>query len=141
MKLVSKKDMIFVACIFLVAILVSLFSGGNAVEVHFDTELMSISSTGFEFNIAYTDVEKIELTSLPELGELKKGSDTQALKCGNWNNVIWGDYHLCVVPSVPNCVVVTLKDGRTVVFNYKAEENTADVYSLFQENLAAVQGA
>ena len=136
MRLVSKKDMIFVTCIFAFVIIFSLFTGGDAVEVNFDSDSMTIESTGFEFNIAYSDVADIELTTLPELGTMDKGADTATLKCGNWNNVIWGDYHLCILPDVPNCIVVTLTDGRHVVFNYKAEENTASVYSLFQDYLA-----
>lgn len=135
MKLVSKKDMIFIACIFLVVIVFSLVSGGNTVEVHFSDEVMSIEATGFAFDIAYTDIEKAELMALPELGTMDKGSDTSALKCGNWNNALWGDYHLCVIPDVNSCVVVTLKDGRTVVFNYKEAENTEGVFSLLQDYL------
>lgn len=135
MKLISKKDMIFVACIFLFAIVFSLITGGNAVEVQFSSEVVSIDSTGFEFNIAYTDVEKIELSSVPDLGTMDKGTDTNSLKNGNWNNSIWGDYHLCVIPEVETCVVVTLKDGRTVVFNYKDVDSTEDIYSVFQDKL------
>lgn len=135
MKLVSKKDMIFIACIFLFVIVFSLITGGDAVEVHFSEEIMSITSTGFEFDITYTDVESIALETLPELGTMDKGTDTTSLKCGNWNNTIWGDYHLCVLPEISDCVVVTLKDGRTVVFNYKDAEKTADVYNIFQDYL------
>lgn len=140
MKLISKKDMIFVACIFLFVIIFSLFTGGDAVEVNFSGESVSIVSSGFDFTIAYADVEKIELSTLPDLGTMDKGADTNAVKSGNWNNAIWGDYHLCVIPSNTDCIVVTLKDGRTVVFNYKDAENTAGVYEVFQgylDDLAA----
>jgi len=135
MKLVSKKDMIFISVIFLVVIVFSLITGGNTVEVHFDNDIVSIEATGFEFNIAYTDIAKAELTTLPELGTMDKGSDTNALKCGNWNNAIWGDYHLCIIPDVDRCVVVTLNDGRHVVFNYKEAENTEGVFSILQDYL------
>lgn len=135
MKLISKKDMLFVACIFLFVIVFSLLTGGDAVEVHFDSELVSVNSSNFEFNIAYTDVEKIELSPIPDFGTMDKGTDTTSLKSGNWNNAIWGDYHLCVIPEVETCVVVTLKDGRTVVFNYKDADSTKDVYSVFQDKL------
>lgn len=136
MKLISRKDVIFIACVFLFVIVFSLFTGGDAVEVRFGEESVAIESTGFEFNIVYADIAGIELTTLPEFGTMDKGTDTVSLKCGNWNNTIWGDYHLCVLPDVPNCVVVTLTDGRTVVFNYKGEENTVDVYGIFQDYLA-----
>lgn len=136
MKLVSKKDMIFITVIFVAVIIFSLVSGGNAIEVDFSEDAMSINSTGFTFNIAYEDVEKIELTTLPEFGTLEKGTDTVSLKCGNWNNSVWGTYHLCVIPDVDTCIQVTLKDGRTVVFNYKEAENTEGVYSIFQEYLS-----
>lgn len=132
MKLVSKKDMIFVAVLFLFVIIFSLFTSGDAVDVDFTSDVVSIRSSGFEFDIAYTDVEKLELTALPDLGTMEKGADTNAVKSGNWNNAIWGDYHLCVIPSNTDCIVVTLKDGRTVVFNYKEAENTAGVYEIFQ---------
>ena len=135
MKLVSKKDMIFIAVIFLVVIVFSLVSGGNTIEVDFQPDSMTVQATGFEFNIVYEDVEKIQLTELPEFGTLEKGSDTASLKCGNWKNSLWGEYHLCVIPDVNQCVQVTLKDGRTVVFNYKEVENTQGVYSIFQEYL------
>jgi len=136
MKMVSKKDLIFISVIFLVVIVFSLVTGGNVVEVDFQSESVAISATGFDFNILYSDVEKIELTTLPEFGTMEKGTDTVSLKCGNWNNSAWGDYHLCVIPEVDTCIQVTLKDGRTVVFNYKEAENTEGVFSIFQEYLA-----
>lgn len=136
MKLISKKDMIFVFLIFVAVIVFSLFGEGEAVEVHFGNEVVSIESTGFEFDIAYGDIEKAELATLPELGTMEKGTDTSSLKCGNWNNTVWGDYHLCVIPEVNSCVVVTLKDGRTVVFNYKEVENTEGVFEILEGYLA-----
>lgn len=136
MKLVSKKDLIFISCIFAVVIIFSLLTGGDAVELDFGAEAMSIDASGFSFTIAYQDVESIELSTLPEFGTMEKGTDTASMKNGNWNNAIWGDYHLCVIPSNESCVVVTLTDGRTVVFNYKEAENTADIFSVFQEQLA-----
>ena len=135
MKLVSKKDMIFVAVIFLAVIVLSLFSG-ESVEVKFQEDIMSINATNFEFNIAYGDIASVELTTLPDLGTMEKGLDSASLKEGNWNNAIWGDYHLCVIPTLTNCVDVELTDGRHVVFNYKSDESTADVYSIIQEKLA-----
>lgn len=137
MKYLPQKDVIFITLIFLVVIIFSLVSGGNAVEVSFEQESMQIESTNFDFTIAYADVEKIELSTLPEFGTMDKGYDTTSLKNGNWNNDVFGDYHLCVIPDVDSCIVVTLKDGRTVVFNYKEVENTEGVYSIFQEYLGA----
>lgn len=139
MKLVSKKDLIFITCIFLAVIVFSLVTGGNTIEVHFDNDQMSIEATGFEFNIAYEDIANAELTTLPELGTMDKGSDTTSLKCGNWNNALWGDYHLCVIPDVDSCVVVTLTDGRHVVFNYKEAENTEGVFSILQDYLEDIK--
>ena len=136
MQMVSKKDMLFILGIFLFVIIFSLFSTTNAVEVNFGEDVMSINASGFEFNIAYADVEKIELSQVPDLGTMDKGTDAAALKSGNWNNAIWGEYHLCIVPENTSCIVVTLKDGRTVVFNYKEAENTEDVFYIFQDNLA-----
>jgi len=140
MKFVSKKDMLFISGIFLVVIIFSLFSTTNAVEVSFGEEVMSINASGFDFDIAYVDVEKIELSQVPDLGTMDKGTDAAALKCGNWNNAIWGAYHLCIVPENTSCVVVSLKDGRTVVFNYKEAENTADIFEIFQTNLEKIDG-
>lgn len=135
MKMVSKKDLIFISLIFVAVIVFSLVTGGNTVEVDFQNDSMSINATGFAFNILYADVEKIELTNLPDFGIMDKGTDTAALKCGNWSNGEYGEYHLCVIPEVDQCIEVTLKDGRVVVFNYKEAKNTQDVYSVFQENL------
>ena len=136
MKLVSKKDLIFVSVLFLVVIVFSLLTGGDAVEVDFTGESMSIAASGFNFTIAYADVANVELSTLPDLGTMDKGTDTASMKNGNWNNAIWGDYPLCVIPANERCIVVTLTDGRTVVFNYKEAENTEDVFSVFQEKLA-----
>ena len=135
MRFISKKDLIFIICIFAVAIIFSVVTGGDTVEVHFGDEVMNITSTNFSFDIAYTDIEKVELTSLPDLGTMEKGYDTNSLKCGSWNNALWGDYHLCVIPDVNACVVVTLTDGRHVVFNYKEVENTEGVFSILQDHL------
>lgn len=136
MKLVSKKDLIFITCIFLAVIIFSLVTGGDAIAVDFSGEAMTISASGFEFSIAYADVAEIELSTLPAFGTMDKGTDTASMKNGNWHNEIWGDYHLCVIPTNESCIVVTLTDGRRVVFNYKEAENTADVFSVFQEKLA-----
>ena len=135
MKMVSKKDLIFISLIFVAVIIFSLFSG-DAVNVNFGSDAMTVSSSGFDFTMAYADVASVELSTLPELGTMDKGTDTASVKNGNWNNAVWGDYHLCVIPTNESCIVVTLTDGRTVVFNYKEAENTADVFSVFQEKLA-----
>ena len=133
MRMVSKKDFLFIGGIFLFVIIYSLLTGGDSVNVKFQQEVMSINATDFEFHIAYEDIVSAELIGLPEFGTMEKGKDAASIKSGNWKNDDWGIYHLCVIPSVTNCVDVTLADGRHVVFNYKNEESTQGVHSMIQD--------
>ena len=133
MKMLSKKDFLFIGGIFLFVIIYSLLTGGESVNVRFQQEIMSINATDFEFNIAYSDIVSAELIDLPEFGTMDKGKNAAAIKSGNWQNDTWGNYHLCVIPSIPNCVDVTLADGRHVVFNYKNEDSTRGVHSMIQD--------
>ncbi len=136
MKLASKKDMIFVACVIVAVILFSVFTADGGVEVAFGEETLSVTAADFACSIAYADVETAALTQLPDLGEMDKGTSMASLKCGSWANDTWGAYQLCICPEVTSAIVVTLTDGSTVVFNCKDDAATETAFAALQEKLA-----
>lgn len=134
-KLVSKRDLIFVAVIFAVVIVMTFFETANKVRVTFGDESVDIKSPRYTMNIPYDMVDSIELMDLPGGGKDVNGKDDMVTRTGVWENEVWGEYHICANLNSTNCVVVHLNDGRVFVFSNKNNETTAENFETFDSYL------
>lgn len=138
-QLVSKKDLVFGVIIFLVVIVFSAVESANKINVDFTEEAVNVKSAKYSMSIPFAEVSSVELAEMPEAGEVIDGRDTMTIRTGIWSNDIWGEYHVCVIPENPQCIVVHLKDGRIFVFNHPNNEETTAVFEQFQNCLISAE--
>jgi len=134
-RLVSKKDLVFVTLIILIAVIIPLVQSANNVKVTFGEDAVDIVSRRYTMNVPYEMVETIELTELPDGGENLNGRDDMVTRTGRWKNEVWGEYYACLDLQTSQCVVIHLNDGRIFVFSRKSNEDTVSVYETFQNHL------
>lgn len=134
-KLVSKKDLVFGIVLFAVVIGMTVFETYNKVKVEFSDTAVDISTSKYSMNIPYDLVASVELSALPEAGEVIDGTDDMAARTGCWENETWGEYYICADLNSPTCIVVHLMDGRIFVFSRRDTANTQNDYFQFLQQL------
>jgi len=127
----SGKDALFLTIIFVAVIVVSLIKPSQNVKVDFDETSVDVLSAQYTMNIPYEMIESIQLTMIPEPGEIIDGDDNVSTRTGLWKNDTWGEHYLCLDEMTSNCVVVFLKDGRIFVFSNGSDEQTEESYKVF----------
>ena len=126
-QLVSRKDLVFGILIFAIVIAMSFYDAANKISVKFQETAVDIQSKKYSMNIPYDMIVSAELIENAEPGTVVKGFDDMSIRTGTWNNDLWGEYVVCMVPKV-DAIAVTLEDGRIFVFNRLDDETTAEVY-------------
>ena len=134
-KLVSKKDLVFVTIIFAIVIVMTFVETATKVKVTFGDESVDIEAPRYSMNIPYEMVDSIELTEMPDRGEVVEGTDDMVSRTGTWENETWGEYYVCANLNSTNCVVVRLADGRIFVFSNKNNETTAENFETLEAYL------
>lgn len=122
------SNIILFVVLIAVTVIVTTCQSTTAIKTAFGDDLMGISSRDYSMNIAYSDVDAVELLEGPNLGDLIDGKNRPELKSGIWRNEAWGEYHLCFNPNGTSCIVVHLNNGQTYVFNCNTNEDTAQIY-------------
>ncbi|MGN1001966.1 MAG: hypothetical protein ACI4PC_04270, partial [Oscillospiraceae bacterium] len=59
------------------------------------------------------------------------------LRCGQWENQVWGEYTLCIRPETDRCIVLTLTGGEVFVFNYENSSTTQSLAEMLPELLTS----
>ena len=136
-KLVSRKDLVFGILLFAVVIAMTVFETYNKVKVDFSDTAVDIRTGKYSMNIPYEMVESVELTALPDAGQVMDGADDMAARTGLWENETWGEYYICADLNSPICIVAHLEDGRTFVFSRRNEEETTRIYEMFLDQLSS----
>lgn len=131
----KQKNLTFIILI-LAAVLFYVFSGGSVgISLDFAEEELTVSAANFDWVLSYAQIEALELTELPDLGNLIEGSEKRTLCCGIWENGMWGRYTLCVDPGISRCIVITMGDGSVFVLNYENGESTGQLHEMFTDLL------
>ena len=134
-QLVSRKDLIFIICIFLLVIVISLVEPLTKITVTMDDSAVEAKSTRYFINVKYELIESAELVEMPDKGNVVNGSDDMSIRYGIWNNDTWGEYTIVAIPNATNCIVMHLHDGRTFVFNARSNEYTAELFAALSAHL------
>lgn len=127
-QLVSKRHLIFISCIFLIVIVLSLLEPLTKITVEFNDASVYINSTRYYMSVEYEKIAYVELVQMPDRGEVVNGSDDMTIRTGIWTNDTWGEYTVCAIPHASNCIVMHLTDGRIFVFNARSDDYTAELY-------------
>ena len=134
------KQIIFAVVLMGIMLLFAVNQSNNTVKIKFQDEAVRITSSEYNMEIEYDEVAAVSLEALAEPGEkLENGYDNEILRSGKWENETWGEYYICVDLDVSNCIVVTLEDGRTMVFSRKSDKETTELYNELQTYVKSAQ--
>ena len=131
-----KKSSIFVVAIVLIITLIQVFSsGGNTMQVDMGTQSMSFSGIDqFRYEVAYADMAKAQLIEVSDW-ESYGGHEFGPFRVGDVTNPDGTSYILFVTTRADNAVVISLTDGRQVIFNYNSDGNTEGIYNMLLNNI------
>ncbi len=99
------------------------------ILVKYDEEMLYVTSPRLNMDIPNADIASVTLIDMPELGSLIDGYAHEVYCTGIWKNETWGEYDLCVLPQLPECIVIELKNGRKNVFTCSDEAKTQELYT------------
>ena len=134
-QLVSKRHLVFGIVLFALVIGTSVVEAENKVKVEFGEAAVDIIAKRYSMNIPYDMVDSIELTPMPDPGEIIEGRDDMSIRYGTWINDVWGEYAVCADLGASNAIAVHLNDGQIFVFSRKSDAETQSIYETFQLHL------
>lgn len=134
-RLVFQRDFMFVVVLFVLAIVIGVFTSVTKVKVNFGEEAVDIYTNRYVMNVPYGIVESIELVEMPELGEVVNGREDGICNTGVWSNEAWGEYTACLHLQTNTCIVIHLNDGRIFAFSHRSDAVTAEDFAAFQSRL------
>ena len=131
-----KKSSIFVVAIVLIITLIQVFSsGGNTMQLDMGADTMSFSGIdAFRYEVAYTDMTAAELIEVSDW-EPYGGHEFGPFRVGDVTNADGTSYTLFVTTRASNAVVISLTDGRQVIFNYNSNSGTEGIYDMLLNNI------
>ena len=133
----TRRNLILAAVIFIVVTVVSLFRGGYSNIVRFTGDAFTL--TGPEeltFVCPLSDIVRAELADAYVEGELLSGGVKNHYSYGRRSSTDLGEYTVSIYDKCESYIVMTVSDGRVLVFNYDNPGNTAALY----EALCALPG-
>lgn len=131
----KQKNSIFIILI-LSIMLFYIFSGGSVgISLDFGEEALTLSAADNDWQIPYDQIASLKLTELPNTGAMMEGIEKRTLRCGIWENEVWGQYTLCIDPRIDRCIIVTMNSGDVYVLNYESNESTVQLHQMFTDLL------
>lgn len=133
----SKKNLIFILLVFVVVTAYTLFGGGGK-DFDFSLENETLTVGGpeeYSFSVPFADIADVALAEDFDPGLCVSGGSSRKYNWGTWENAAFGEYQLCMLAKLSDCVVVTAADGAHYVFNIESDRTTAEFASSFREYL------
>ncbi len=124
------KQIIFAVVIIAMMMCFAFAQSNNTVKVNFGQQQLEVTSSKYNLIVPYGEITAATLADMPQdPGEkVEDGYDDDILLAGRWKNDTWGTYDVCADGDVTNCIVLTLTDGQTYVFNRKSNAETEKLY-------------
>lgn len=133
----SVKHILFAIGVVALMLVFATCQSNNTVKVYFEDTNVQVISSKYSLTIQYADIVSAELADLAEAGEeIRDSYDDEILRAGVWRNNTWGEYIICADLDTTNCIVVTINDGRTMVFSRKNDATNAELYQTLQTHLS-----
>ncbi len=127
LKFFQKRRYFFSLLVFAVVFTAAIrLQNQSNYEIDFDAkELILTGPVGTEkISVIYDKIQSIALIENYKAGELTAGIKKKNLLYGKFKNQVYGEYFLCVLPTVSNAIEIQT-DSFVVVFNYESEDVTA----------------
>ena len=126
------RDLIFICAVVILVIFLVLSDTSVDIRVNYDEDLLYVTSPRLNIDIENREVASLSLVPISELGQLVDGYQHESYCTGIWKNDLWGEYELCIIPTLPQCVVVELINGRYIVFNCTTEAKTTQLFESYR---------
>lgn len=109
-------------------------------EIDFQEQQLVISGpAGTEpLSADYQSIHSVTLLDDYTIGKAVSGAGQSRLNYGKYRNDIYGEYSLCVVPSIPIAIEIRT-DSDIIVFNYESKEVTAALSQALTDLIAQKQ--
>ena len=125
----ARKNLILAAAIFIVVTVISLFRGGYSNIVRFTEDSFSLEGPEeLRFVCPLSDIVRAELAGSYTEGEILGGEVKNHYSYGPRRSAALGEYTVSVYDKCESCIVMTVSDGRVLVFNYDNSDNTEALY-------------
>ncbi len=127
---------IFVA-VFLVVIFSAVIIINNTGNINFtlSEEYLEISSPYWaEYSLSLSDIESVEYTETDSKGSRTFGFGSAKLLMGSFENGMYGEYTRYSYTKCKSGIIITEKDGETLIISLPSETETFDFY----QNLNAI---
>ena len=128
---VPVRDLIFICAVVLIVLFLVLSDTSVDIRVNYDEEFLYVTSPRLNIDIPNEEVAGLTLVPVPALGQFVDGYQHESYCAGVWKNDQWGEYQLCVIPTLPQCIVVELTSGKYIVFNCTTEAKTNQVFESY----------
>lgn len=87
----------------------------------------------------FSTLLSVDLVDRPDFGTCISGGTSSGIRYGEWENDIWGTYHLCAADTQK--VIVLRQEDLTYVFSYESDQTTAALYESFCDFLSTATPA
>jgi len=128
------KLMAFIAPIFVTAVIGGVFilfliMDFATFQMRIEGDTVKMKAPMYDYQFKAEDMEKVTLTQeLPENGIRTNGAATESYYLGNFRLEGYGSSKVYIYIKYPPYIVVSLSNGKTVLFNSKEEKETKECY-------------
>ena len=133
----DKKNLILIIGIFVVVTLIAIFRGGSdTVSFDFkDTSLTVTGTKGYSYSVDYENIDTVTFETIDEYGECLSGASEKKYTCGTFRNSQLGEYGICALTKLKDCMVIRTKDGKTYAANIETSQSTEELCRSLNELL------
>lgn len=132
----SKKNLLFAIVILLAVTAYTMFGGKSGTGFSLNNDILTIGGPEeYSFSVPCREIAAVSLAEGFDPGLCLTGGSTRKYCWGTWQNAEFGEYELCMLTAIDDCVVVTDTEGKHYVFNLENERTTNDLVPSFQEYL------
>ena len=111
-----------------IAVLATVMKPRQTTSIEaFDGYLTFQGGSGYVINIAYNEIQHVELRENVDYGTVVDGIDEKKEKSGTWKSDEFGEYQLCINTRIYCCIILYMETGIKVV-NFESDKSTKSLY-------------
>ena len=110
--------------------------GRNTLQLSLEGSTVTLSGPeGSSFSVPQSEIASMELRESFEFGTATDGGVKNHIRYGLWTNAEFGEYRLFTSEKIAPVIVLTTREGETLVFNYESENTTRNYFESFTDYL------
>jgi len=133
-----KLNYILCGVIFVGVIVYTLLATGNRDMIYFkpsETGILIQGPENYTIDIAFTDIQKVELLDYFDRGVSVGGVVEKDLYYGTFENDMYGKYELFAIAPVRTHMSITTKDGKVYVITRENNGDTENYYNAVKDKV------